>query len=158
MSRNHPCKQLPTGTVTLNQISGKILTWPALLTTMLDTSEGEGGVGTQVAAPLQNDLWRSAWICKDLLKQKLNDSVQSARIGKDSQQEQQLIEGLYKPRLVICNDQHNQAICKHASKEPCQRKAGAKPLWPPCIITWLCALRLSADPSKHNPWLALARS
>ena len=30
MSGNHPCKQLPTGTVTLNQISGKILTWPPI--------------------------------------------------------------------------------------------------------------------------------
>ena len=136
VSGNHPCKQLPTGTVTLNQISGKILTWPPILTTMLDTSEGEGGVGTQAAAPLQNDLWRSAWIGKESLKQKLNDPVWSARIHKDSQQEQQLIDkGSHKPRLVVCNDQHNQAIRKHASKEPHQQREGAKPLRPPCIIT-----------------------
>ena len=134
--RNHPCKQLPTGTITLNQISGKILIWPLILTTRLGTSEGEGGVGTPVAAPLQIDLWRSAWIRKDLLKQKLNDPVRSARIHKDSQQGQQLInKGSYKPWLVICNDQHNQAIRKHASKEPHQRRGGAKPLGPPRIIT-----------------------
>jgi len=28
VSRNHPCRQLPTGTVTLNHISGKILAGP----------------------------------------------------------------------------------------------------------------------------------
>ena len=56
VGRNHPCKQLPTGTVTLNQISGKILTGRPIFTTKLETSEGEGGVGTQVAAPLQIDL------------------------------------------------------------------------------------------------------
>ena len=136
-------------TVTLNQISGKILTWPPILTTMLDTSEGEGGVGTQVAAPLQNDLWRSAWIRKDLLQQKLNEPVRSARICKDLQQEQQ--------RLVICNDQHNQANRKHASKEPCQQRIRAEPLLPPCI-TNTCALGLSAEPTKHNAQLALDRS
>ena len=31
--RDHPCKQLPTGTVTLNQVRGKILTSPLILTT-----------------------------------------------------------------------------------------------------------------------------
>ena len=33
VSGNDPCNQLPTGTVTLNQISGKRLTWPPILTT-----------------------------------------------------------------------------------------------------------------------------
>ena len=103
----------------------KISTWPP---TRLETSEGEGGVGTQVAAPLQIDLRRSASIRKDSLKQELNDLVRSARIRKDLQQEQQLInKGLYKARLVICNHQHNQAIRKHSSMEPLQRKGGAKP-------------------------------
>ena len=37
---------------TSNQISGKCSPDP-ILTTRLETSEGEGGVGTQVAAPLQ---------------------------------------------------------------------------------------------------------
>ena len=73
-----------------------------ILITRLETSEGEGGVGTQVAAPLLIDLWRSTWICKDWLKQMLNDLLFSSRIHKDSQQEQQLIyKGLYKPRQVI---------------------------------------------------------
>ena len=46
-SRNHPCKQLPTGTITLNQISGKILTWPLILSEKrFETSEGKGGLGT----------------------------------------------------------------------------------------------------------------
>ena len=136
LSGNHPCKQLPTGTVTLNQFSGKILTWPPILTTRLETSEGEGGVGTPVATPLQIGLWRSAWIRKDSVKQKLNDLLQSARIFKDSQQEQQLIgKGWNKPWLVIRNDQHNQAIRKHGSKEPRQWRGGVKPLQPPCIIT-----------------------
>ena len=45
----------------------------------------------------------------------------------DLQQEQQ--------RLVICNNQHNQANRKHASKEPRQQRKRAKPLRPPRIIT-----------------------
>ena len=81
---------------------------------------------------------------KDSLKKKLNYSVGSARISKDSQQEQQLIDkGSYKPRLVMCNAQHNQAIYKHAIKEPHQRSGGAKFLRPPCIRThalWGCLL------------------
>ena len=95
----------------------------------------KGGVGTQVPAPLQIDLWRSIWIHKNSLKQMLNDPLWSARIYKDSQQEQQLIhKGSYKPWLMIRNDQNNQTIRKHTSKEPCQRRGGAKPLWPPRII------------------------
>ena len=93
MSRNHPCKQLPTGTVTLNR-------------------------------------WRSASIREDLREH----AKWSARTRKDLQQEQQLMcKGSYKPRLVIRYDQHNQTICKHASKEPCQRRGGAKRLRPPTI-------------------------
>ena len=43
VSGNHPRKELPTGTVTLNQISGKILTWPLILTEKrFKTSKGEG--------------------------------------------------------------------------------------------------------------------
>ena len=96
----------------------------------------KGREGWGLAVPLQNDLWRSAWICKDSLKQKINDPVWSARIHKDSQQEQQLIDkGSYKPGLVICSDQHTQAIRKHASKELPQRRGGANPLRPPRIIT-----------------------
>ena len=73
---------------------------------------------------------------KDSLQQKLNDLVQSARIRKDWQQEHQVIDkGSYKRRLVMCNDQHSQAIRKHASKEPRQPREGAKPLRPPRIIT-----------------------
>ena len=86
-----------------------------------ETTEGEGVVRTQVATPLQIDLWGSAWIRKDLLKDKLNDPLWSARIRKDSQQEQQFIsKGLYKSRVVIHNDQQNQMICNHGSKEPRQ--------------------------------------
>ena len=96
-----------------------------------------GRMGTQTATPLQVDLWRSAWIRKDSLKQMLNDPLRSARIHKDSQHEQQLIcKGLNEPRLVIRNDQHNRTIRKHASKEPRQRRGGAKPLWPPRITTY----------------------
>mgnify|MGYP006973398717 FL=1 len=57
-------------------------------------------------------------------------------IHKDWQQEQQFIcKGSYKPRLVIHNDEQNQMICIHASKEPCQGRGGAKPLQPPCIMS-----------------------
>ena len=49
MSRKHPCKQLPTGTVTLNQISGKYSPDPPYLPRRFETSEGEGRVGTQIA-------------------------------------------------------------------------------------------------------------
>ena len=81
-----------------------------------ETTEGEGGVGTQITASLQIDLRRSAWIHKDLLKQLLNDPLWSGRIRKDSQQVQQLIcKGSYKPLLVMCNDQQNQMFCKHTS-------------------------------------------
>ena len=70
-----------------------------------------------------------------------NNAKWSARICKDLQQEQQLIsKGSYKPRLLIRNDQHNQRIRKHTSKEPRQHRGGAKPLRPPRIIScahWL---------------------
>ena len=47
MSRNYPCKQLPTGTITLNQMSGNILTWPLILSEKrFETSVGKGGLGT----------------------------------------------------------------------------------------------------------------
>ena len=109
---------------------------PPYLSQRFETSEWEEGVGTQVAAPLQIDLRSSVWICKDSLKQKLNDPVRSARISKDSLQEQQLIcKGSYKPRLVIRKDQQNQTIRKYASKEPRQRRGGAKPLRPPRIMS-----------------------
>ena len=66
----------------------------------------------------------------------LNDPLRSAGIRKDSQQESQLIcKGSYKPRLVIPNNQQNQTIRKHASKEPHQRREGAKPLRPPRIMS-----------------------
>jgi len=91
---------------------------PSYLPKTFETSEGEGRVGTQIAAPLQIYLQRSAWIRKDLLKQMLNDPLWSAKICKDLQQEQQLIcKGSYKPRAVIRYDQQNQTIRKHASKE-----------------------------------------
>ena len=47
MSRNLPCKQLPTGTVTLNQISGKYSPCPPYLPRRFETSDGEGGMETQ---------------------------------------------------------------------------------------------------------------
>ena len=47
VSGNHPCKELPTGTVTLNQISGKIFTWPLILTEKrFKTSKGKGVMKT----------------------------------------------------------------------------------------------------------------
>ena len=119
---------------------------------------GEGRVETQITAPLQIDLRRSAWICEDSLEQMLNDPLWSARSHKDLLQEQQLMcKGSYKPQLVIRYDQQIQTICKHASEEPCQRRGGAKPLRPPGIKSQ-ALWGLSADPTKHNLQLALARS
>jgi len=47
MSRNRPWKQLPTGTVTLNQISGKITNWSLIVTEKsFETSEEMRGMGT----------------------------------------------------------------------------------------------------------------
>ena len=122
---NHPCKQLPTCSIRLNQISGKILTWPPILIKKVwNIWRGGRGVDLNRCTSANNvDLRRSAWICKDSLKQMLNDLLWSTRIHKDWQQEQQLMcRGLYKPRLVIHNNQQNQVICKHASKEPRQQR------------------------------------
>ena len=93
---------------------------PLYLSKRFETSEGEGGVGTQIAAPLQIDLRRSAWICKDsLINKMLNDPLRSARIRMDSQQEQQLIwKGSYKPQLVICYNpakSNNSQTCKQGT-------------------------------------------
>jgi len=60
VSGNHPCKQLPTGTVTLNQISGKYSPDPPYLPKRFETFDREGRVGTQIAAAPQIDLRRSA--------------------------------------------------------------------------------------------------
>ena len=54
------------------------------------------------------------------------------------------------------NDQLNAPIRKHTSKVLCQQRGGAKPLWPPRIVS--CALGLFADPRKHNLRLTLAWS
>ena len=47
VSGNHPCKQLPTGTITLNQITEKYSPdHPYLLKkNRFETSEGTGGLG-----------------------------------------------------------------------------------------------------------------
>ena len=151
VSENHPCKQLPSGTVTLNQISGKILTWPPHTHQEgLETSEREGKVGTEIGAPLQVDVRGSAWIRKDSLKQMLNDPLRSARIHKDSQKEQQLIcKGSYKTRLAICNNQQNQTIRKHASKERRQRREALNP----CDHPASCHMRFGVIrwPHKRQP-------
>ena len=54
-------------------------------------------------------------------------------------QQQLICKGSYKSRLVIPNDQQNQTVRKHASKEPRQRRGGAKPLRSPRIML-------------HAPW------
>ena len=45
-----------------------------------------------------------------------------------------------------------------ASKEPRQRRGGAKPLQPPRIKSHALWGWLPAEPTKHNPQLALAGS
>ena len=85
----------------------------------------------------------------------LNDPLRTARIRKDSQKEQQLIcKGLYKPWLVIRNNQQNQTIRKHARKEAKGRRQTLATT--PHHVKY--TLGLSADPTKHNPQLALAQS
>jgi len=82
----------------------------------------------------------------------LNDPLRSAGIRKDSQQEQQLIcKGSYKPRLVIRNNQQNQTIRKHVSKEPRRRGGGAKPLRPPRIMSnALCGYPLTPQNTTRD--------
>ena len=48
---------------------------PTYLPRRFETSEGEGGVGTQITTPLQIDLQGSAWIHKVALKQMRNDPL-----------------------------------------------------------------------------------
>ena len=114
--RNHPCKQLPTGTVTLNQIRGKILSWCPILTKKVWNiwSGGRGGDS--------NHCISANWSAKismnpqGFAKTNAKCPLWSGRIRKDSQQVQQLIcKGSYKPLLVMCNDQQNQMFCKHTS-------------------------------------------
>ena len=65
VSRNHPCRQLPTGTITLRPDQWKNTYLTTILTKWFETSERKGGLG--------------AWIHKDSLKHRQNDLLRSAR-------------------------------------------------------------------------------
>ena len=68
VSKNHPCKQLPTGTITLNQITGNILTWPLMYLAkkyfkLLKEREGWGLNLLHPGILICNDKLESAKIC-----------------------------------------------------------------------------------------------
>ena len=124
MSGNHPCKQLPTGKVTLKPGQGKNTHLTSILTKKFWNFWREGRAGSLIRSH------PGKLIC--------NDQLESAKICINT--------GAY----LICNDQLNLQRFAHTGKVPCQLRRGAKPLGPPRIMSH-ALWGLSADLRRHKP-------